>query len=71
MDKKLIPLSDWNDERADWYDGWRTNKKDVPNGLACPECGKELLDRLPGLIRGYPPTTDVLCDCGFVGERVV
>ena len=44
-----------------------------PNGIACPECGKELVDSSPNLIlTSNPPQTSTACpECGYTGRRVV
>jgi len=46
-------------------------KEHRPNGLACPKCGKELVD--VGVIQlAQPPQYGVLCEsCGFTGDRYV
>ena len=44
---------------------------DLPNGIACPDCGKELVDPLRAfMLMSKPPQTAVLClACGFTGRR--
>jgi len=49
-----------------------------PNGIACPECGEELIDSTPHIThqfsntKVYPPEKDVSCPgCGYAGRRVV
>ena len=69
----LVLLSVHNDER---YAHWREpdSRKPVPNGIACPRCGNELLDKQPGLlVPGVPPRVDVRCeqdDCDWHGVRL-
>jgi len=52
---------------------YREEVRDRPNGIACPTCGKELVDGNPALVTlGSPPTTQVRCKfCWFTGSRVV
>lgn len=47
--------------------------QNVPNGIGCPKCGAELVDRQPGIrTNSNPPKTDVRClVCGFFGSRIV
>lgn len=42
-----------------------------PNGIACPECGKELMDSNPFVtLTSAPPQKNVHCPaCGYVGYR--
>lgn len=42
------------------------------NGLACPECGAELIDSKPGVtFTSDPPQTAVACPaCPFEGMRI-
>ena len=43
-----------------------------PNGIACPECGKELYDTNPHeVLASLPPQKNVHCECGYSGYRVV
>lgn len=41
----------------------------VPNGLACPVCGSQLLDSRPNMVLdSHPPQKDVHCDdCDYEG----
>lgn len=42
-----------------------------PNGIACPECGKELYDSNPHeILASSPPQKNVRCECGYSGYRV-
>jgi hypothetical protein len=43
-----------------------------PNGIACPGCGKELVDFEPGvLLLSNPPHVRTACPaCGWKGTRV-
>lgn len=40
-----------------------------PNGIACPECGKELWDSAPNFsLTSNPPQKHVHCpNCGWIG----
>ena len=42
-----------------------------PNGIACPSCGADLLDKSPGsVLYSDPPQTSTHCvDCGHQGYR--
>ena len=44
----------------------------LPNGVACPTCGNELLDTHPNLILNYkPPQKHIKCSkCAFRGVRL-
>lgn len=69
----LKALRKWNDER---YLYWRTPSSRAPrlNGIACPDCGSELVDKNPEVMRpSNPPRFDVNCsaeDCHWHGARV-
>jgi hypothetical protein len=42
-----------------------------PNGIACPECGGELMDTNPMVTyTSYPARKSVHCDCGYKGYRI-
>ena len=45
---------------------------DVPNGIACPQCGKELVDNRPYVILPhYPPRLEIHCPaCKWGGCRI-
>ncbi len=47
--------------------------KPWPNGIACPECGAELMDTSPGeVMTSLPPCTVTYCpECKYVGSRIV
>lgn len=40
-------------------------------GIACPRCGRELVDRYADVVlTSCPPMKDVVCNnCGFTGHR--
>ena len=67
--KELIPLLQWNSERAESYQNLAQPK---PNGLACPLCGEELIDTNPGIILiSNPPQKEIHCsNCAYKGRRV-
>ncbi len=70
--KKLIPLEEWNDQQeTSWSkEIARRMETGIPNGLACPSCGAELVDR--GVMRTHPPRRAVKCpSCGYEGSRIV
>ncbi len=71
--KGLVLLRAHNDERlSHWRDP--DSRKPVPNGIACPRCGNELLDKQPGVMQPtVPPRVNVLCgdgECEWRGVRV-
>jgi hypothetical protein len=42
------------------------------NGIACPECGKELYDTKPNeILTSDPAQKETNCDCGYNGYRYV
>lgn len=65
-------LEEFNAER--WEDHRLTQElnKPHPNGIACPECGKELWDSDPMItLTSYPPQKNVHCSgCGYKGYRL-
>ncbi len=69
----LISMNEHNDIRIAF---WREpdSKLPVPNGIGCPNCGEELVDKTPGLIQfGNPPRIEVRCDtdrCDYRALRV-
>lgn len=68
-EKPLISLEDWN--KSKWE---KANPKKTPlwNGIACPDCGKELFDAEPDYILcSLPPQTATGCYCGYRGNRFV
>jgi len=52
-------IMDWNKPRL--------------NGIACPECGAELMDTSPGqVLASLPPRTAIHCsECNYTGSRIV
>jgi hypothetical protein len=70
----LRSLREWNEERDKLH---RELNDPSPrrNGLACPKCGKEMLDAEPLVtLASYPPQKLVRCSdwmCDYFGYRVV
>lgn len=48
-------------------------RRPPPNGIACPQCGKELVDDNPSLtLMSCPPQKNIHCEfCDFKGTRFV
>lgn len=69
----LKSLDDHNKEAADAYSRWHDNSPRF-NGIACPDCGNQLMDSSPNLVlTSIPPQTYVHCpygNCGYKGTRV-
>ena len=66
----LKSLSDHNHEKqAQWQ--WQSIVNSRPNGIACPECGEELLDTNPDtMLLSAPPQFRVHCSsCAYTGTR--
>jgi hypothetical protein len=65
-------LDEYNEEKRKGY-SIREASVPKPNGIACPECGKEMLDSEPGItLMSYPPKTRVHCpSCPYKGHRIV
>ena len=60
--EKLKSLEEFNEERA------AERQSQLLNGIACPECGKELSDMYP-LLASY---MKIEClECGYKGRRVI
>lgn len=70
--KALKALDKFNtDRRAQFREISKMNES-RPNGIACPNCGKELMDSSPmTVLTSDPPQKDVHCPaCGYRGHRV-
>lgn len=65
--KKLIDLKNWN-RFHQFKDEQDIN---VPNGIACPGCGEELVDVDRSMILcSNPPQYSVICPkCSYRGNR--
>ena len=76
MARKLNSLSEHNSNSMTSTFSKRIlfNQEPIPNGLACPKCGKELLDTLPNeILTSIPPQKNVGCSskkCDFTGYRI-
>jgi transposase len=71
MSDELTPLEEYNRRQTrKYYD--RTRKRYDPNGLACPDCGNELVDIDKNVqLMSSPPKIKVKClNCDFVGFRI-
>lgn len=62
-------LKEANDERIKQYQELDLIPR--KNGIACPECGKELYDAEPGvMLTSDPPQKRTSCTCGYRGYRI-
>jgi hypothetical protein len=41
-----------------------------PNGIACPKCGKEMVDLDNTVLCSIPPQKNIGCECGFRDYRI-
>jgi uncharacterized protein with PIN domain len=73
MEKKLKTLSEHN-SRSSTFHSVLLQQKPIPNGIACPKCGEELLDTKPNeILTSIPPQKSIRCankECNFVGYRI-
>ena len=70
-----VPLKSLEEFNADRCRNWEEAHKPRPNGIACPECGAELMDTFPNGLRlpcfQRPSMRTIHCpECGYCGERV-
>lgn len=74
MSKKLKSLIEHNSMSTTFHLGM-LNPKPIPNGIACPKCGEELLDTKPNeTLASMPPQKNVGCSskkCDYIGYRVI
>jgi len=72
MKKKLKSLDDHNSTARDWNSSLFGNTP-VPNGIACPKCGEELMDSQPMVtLTSFPAQKTVHCtSCDYRGYRIV
>lgn len=71
MNHSLKSLEQHNGEARREIEHVRRNECPQPNGIACPECGAELMDSNAYLLTSYPPMRNVHCDaCGYRGYRL-
>lgn len=67
----LKTLEEHNKEREDLYKKLCSYPK--LNGIACPKCGKELMDSDAMMLTSMPLRRNIHCsnsDCDFTGDRV-
>jgi hypothetical protein len=71
-EKKLKSLEDHNSEKWVWIGGIYTDKP-IPNGIACPSCGEEMMDSNPMMVlASIPPKKNIHCpSCGHIDLRIV
>jgi C4-type Zn-finger protein len=73
MTKKLKSLEYHNAESYDFYSTINSNEPQL-NGIACPNCGKELYDSSPmTTLTSNPPQKNIACynkGCGYTGYRI-
>lgn len=64
-------LEDYNRRRRQ-EQHYTDSSQPRPNGIACPQCGAEMLDSRPGeTLTSNPPQKNVHCPkCGYAGYRV-
>ncbi len=65
--KKLISLAEHNESRL------TKDPEAHYNGIACPQCGHELIDSSPDIVlTTYPPQTAIKClVCDYSGNRLM
>ncbi len=70
--KPLVSLEDHNTKQRDLY-ARHARRHAKPNGIACPDCGRELVDTSPNFtLLSVPPKKHVGCNrCGYRGYCVV
>ncbi len=68
----MLTLEEHNQRRMNNHKLLEIMKKPHPNGIACPECGKELWDSNPMFIKAsIPPQLDIHCPaCDYRGYRI-
>jgi hypothetical protein len=72
MKKKLKSLDEHNTTAIAWNSSLYENTP-VPNGIACPKCGEELMDSNPMItLTSHPAQKNTHClSCEYVGYRIV
>ena len=65
-------LDEFNNERMNDFNAMQELNKPHPNGIECPECGKELWDSNPMVtLTSYPAKKNIHCPaCGYTGYRL-
>lgn len=68
---KLLSLLEWNDIAGRQY-AYGRDMTDLPNGIACPDCGAQTLDcNRNELLTSAPPRLRIRCPkCPFKGYRI-
>ena len=67
MSAELRSLTDHNAERANaWHE--LDHPQPAPLGIACPDCGAELVNPEPNVtLLSNPPKQHTACVCGYRG----
>ena len=67
----LTSLKDFNDVRRFIHKRMNDNSP-KKNGIACPDCGKELVDSAPMItLASNPPQKNTRCEsCDYTGYRI-
>ena len=73
MAKQLKSLDEHNSMSSTFHRSMMPQKP-IPNGIACPKCGEEMLDTEPNVIlTSIPPKKSVGCSskkCDYTGYRI-
>lgn len=66
--KQLISLEEHNNKNRNLH---IDSNESIPNGIACPKCGEELVDSNPNqTLLSYPPQKNIECiKCKYTGYR--
>ncbi len=64
----LKTLDEYNEET--WSNFIDMNTYPQPNGIACPKCGKEMMDMDCMILCSYPAKRNVGCECGYRDYRI-
>lgn len=67
----LKSLEEHNRQILDYYaEQEELRRKGRANGIACPECGKELVDNIEITLMSNPPQKQIWCpNCNYKGTR--
>lgn len=66
-------LEEHNAERSGMYPSYNNRYgQPIKNGIACPNCGEELLDSSPHMtLASMPPKKAIKCNnCNYTGYRI-
>lgn len=69
---KLVSLEEYNKRTYEWHmKQQELRNHGRPNGIACPECGNELVDSDPdAVLLSHPPQKNIKCPkCNYTGLR--